>query len=149
MPQIDTPAMSVVAWPHGADFVICFAGGSHAAAIEQGGAAEAWVRAQWRDLFGARAQAAFRSGAVVTRWASDPLFGGSYAYAKPGCAGARGVLGTPLAGNRLVFAGEATRTDGLAGTVGGAFLAGEEAAAMVAGLPDVDDSPPPEPKASQ
>ena len=132
VPHIDSPAMSVVAWPHGADHVICFAGGSHAAAIEQGNAAEAWVREQWRDLFGARADAAFRPGAVVTRWATDPLFGGSYAYAKPGCAGARAVLGTPLAGNRLIFAGEATRTDGLAGTVGGAFLAGEEAAAMVA-----------------
>ena len=131
VPEIDAPAMSVVAWPHGADHVICFAGGSHAAAIERGDDAEAWVRDQWRALFGARADTAFRPGAVVTRWASDPLFGGSYAYARPGCAGARAVLGQPLAGGRLVFAGEATRTDGLAGTVGGAFLAGEAAAAAL------------------
>ena len=132
VPAIDAPAMSVVAWPHGADHVTCFAGGSHAAAIERGGDAEAWVRAQWRALFGARADAAFRPGAVVTRWASNPMFGGSYAYARPGCAGARAVLGAPLAGGRLVFAGEAVRTDGLAGTVGGAFLAGEDAAGSVA-----------------
>ncbi len=133
VPAIDTPAMSVVAWPHGADYVICFAGGSHAAAIERADEAEAWVRGQWRALFGPRADRAFRPGAVVTRWASDPLFRGSYAYAKPGSAGARAALGQPLGGGRLVFAGEATRTDGLAGTVGGAFLAGEEAAASVSG----------------
>ena len=131
VPAIDAPAMSVVAWPHGGEHVTCFAGGQHAAAIERGDEAEAWVREQWRALFGARADAAFRPGAVVTRWASDELFGGSYAYARPGCAGARAVLGQPLAGGRLVFAGEATRTDGLAGTVGGAFLAGEQAARAV------------------
>ena len=128
---IDVPAMSVVAWPHGAGYVTCFAGGSHAAEIERGDEAEAWVREQWRALFGTRADAAFLTGAVVTRWASDPLFDGSYAYARPGCAGSRAVLGTPLADGRVVFAGEATRTDGLAGTVGGAFLAGEEAAEAV------------------
>ena len=128
VPAVDAPAMSVVAWPHGAEHVICFAGGSHAAEMERGDAAEAWVRGQWRALFGARADAAFRPGAVVTRWASDPLFGGSYAYARPGHAEARAVLAQPLAGGRLVFAGEATRTDGLAGTVGGAYLAGQEAA---------------------
>ncbi len=131
VPAIDAPAMSVVAWPHGGEHVTCFAGGQHAAAIERGDDAEAWVREQWRALFGARADAAFRPGAVVTRWESDPLFGGSYAYARPGCAGARDALGQPLAGGRLVFAGEATRTDGLAGTVGGAFLAGEDAARAV------------------
>ena len=130
VPAIDAPAMSVVAWPHGADHVICFAGGSHAAAIERADEAQAWVREQWRALFGARADTCFRPGAVVTRWASDPLFDGSYAYARPGCAGARATLAQPLAGGRLVFAGEATRTDGLAGTVGGAFLAGEDAATL-------------------
>ncbi len=128
VPAVDTPAMSVVAWAHGSEHVTCFAGGSHAAEIERGDEAEAWVRGQWRALFGARADAAFRPGAVVTRWASDPLFGGSYAYALPGHVGARAALGRPLAGGRLVFAGEATRTDGLAGTVGGAYLSGQEAA---------------------
>jgi len=41
------------------------------------------------------------------------------------------VLGVPLADGRLVFAGEAVCTDGLAGTVGGAFLSGERAAGLV------------------
>ena len=131
VPAEGVPTMSAIAWPHGTDHVLCFAGGSHAAATELGEDAEAWVRGQWRALFGARADAAFMPGAVVTRWASDPLFGGSYAYARPGCAGARAVLGRALANGRLVFAGEAVRTDGLAGTVGGAFLAGVGAAGSV------------------
>jgi monoamine oxidase len=62
---------------------------------------------------------------------TDPLACGAYAYARPGCADARRTLGAPIAGGRLVFAGEATRVDGLAGTVGGAFLAGREAAAAI------------------
>ena len=125
---IDAPAMTMVAWPHGRDHAICFLGGSHAACLERRGEAEAFVRDQLRALWGARAEAAFRPGAVVTQWAADPWARGAYCYARPGCAGARAVLGTPLAGGRLVFAGEAVRTDGLAGTVGGAFLAGESAA---------------------
>jgi monoamine oxidase len=129
---IDAPTMASVVWPYGADHAICFLGGSHAAAMEAPGAAEDYVRGQWRALFGARADAAFRPGAVVTQWGQDPWALGSYAYAVPGQAGARAVLGQPLAGGRLIFAGEATRTDGLAGTVGGAFLAGEDAAAAVA-----------------
>lgn len=131
VPTIDAPALTMVAWPHGQDHVICFTGGSHAAALERQDGLEAFARGQLHDLFGARVDQAFRAGAVVTAWASDPWTRGSYAYARPGCAGARQVLGTPLAGGRLVFAGEATRTDGLAGTVGGAFLAGEAAAALV------------------
>ena len=131
VPAIDAPALTMVAWPHGQDHVICFTGGSHAAALERQGGLEAFARGQLRDLFGSRADQAFRAGAVVTGWASDPWTRGSYAYARPGCAAARAVLGTPLADGRLVFAGEATRTDGLAGTVGGAFLAGKQAAASV------------------
>ncbi len=127
---IDDPAMTFIAWPHGADHMIGFVGGSVAAALERTGA-EAFARAQLRNLFGAGAEAAFQPGAVVTRWASDPFTRGSYAYARPGQAGARAVLAQPLAGGRLVFAGEATRTDGLAGTVGGAYLSGVEAVRTV------------------
>ena len=129
--HIDDPAMTFIAWPHGQDHLIGFMGGSVAASLDQEGGAEAHARAQLRSLFGAGVEAAFTSGAVVTRWASDPFTRGSYAYARPGHAGARGVLAQPLAGGRLVFAGEATRTDGLAGTVGGAYLSGIEAAATV------------------
>lgn len=136
VPAIDDPAMTMLAWPHGRDHVVCFVGGDRARELGTAGGTEAFVRGQLRALFGARADAAFRPGAVVTRWESDPHAFGAYAYARPGQAGARAVLGTPLAGGRLVFAGEATRTDGLAGTVGGAFLAGEDAARTVqASLP--------------
>ena len=125
---IDAPTISLIAWPHGRDHVICFAGGSHSGALEQDGGLEPFARAQLRALFGARADDCFGPGAVTTAWASDPWALGAYAFARPGCADARGVLGTPLGDARLIFAGEATRTDGLAGTVGGAFLAGEAAA---------------------
>jgi monoamine oxidase len=131
VPAIDDPRMTTIAWAQGADWVTCFHGGSHAATLEAGEEAEAWVRGQWREMFGTRADAAFRPGAVVTRWMTDSLACGAYAYARPGCADARRTLGAPIAGGRLVFAGEATRVDGLAGTVGGAFLAGREAAAAI------------------
>ena len=134
VPAVDAPAMTTVAWPHGQDHIICFHGGSHSAELDRAGAAEAFARDQLRAMFGAGADAAFRPGAVVTRWASDPWFRGSYAYARPGHSGARAMLGTPLLDGRLVFAGEATRTDGLAGTVGGAYLAGMQAAESVAAM---------------
>ena len=124
-------AMTFIAWPHGHDHVIGFMGGSEAAALDHANAAEAIAREQWCALFGSRAGGVFQPGAVVTRWASDRWTLGSYAYARPGHAGARAVLGQPLSGGRLVFAGEATQTNGLAGTVGGAFLSGERAAAQV------------------
>ena len=133
VPAIDDPAMTFICWPHGMDHVIGFMGGSAAAELDSEGGAEVLdhARNQVRHVFGGDAMRAFRPEAVVTRWASDPLALGSYAYALPNGAGARAVLGTPLAGGRLVFAGEAVRTDGLAGTVGGAFLAGQDAAASV------------------
>ena len=132
VPTLDAPAMTTVAWPHGQDHVICFHGGSQAAELERVGQTEAFARGQLRAMFGLRAESAFRPGAVVTKWASDPWARGSYAYARPGHAGARGILGQPLAGGQLIFAGEATQTDGLAGTVGGAFLSGQQAALAVA-----------------
>ena len=126
---VTAPVMTFIAWPHGQDHVIGFMGGSAAAALEHDGAAEDHARSQWRAMFGS--DAVFAPGAVVTRWATSPYTLGSYAYARPGQSGARGVLAQPLADGLLVFAGEATRTDGLAGTVGGAYLSGEHAADLV------------------
>ncbi len=128
---VDDPAMTFIAWPHGADHVIGFMGGSAAEAMDRDGGAVEHARQQLAGMLGHDGLKAFRPEAVATRWASDRLALGSYAYAVPGGAGARAILGEPLAGGRLVFAGEAVRTDGLAGTVGGAFLAGEAAAAVV------------------
>jgi monoamine oxidase len=129
------PSMSFLAWPYGAAHIVGFIGGPAAAALSREGpaAVEAFARAQLSDLLGHGADAALGAG-VVADWARDPLHRGAYAYAKPGHAGARAALGTPLGGGRLVFAGEACRTDGLAGTVGGAWLDGERAGAVVAGL---------------
>jgi len=124
---IDDPAMMFIAWPHGQGHMIGLVGGSAAWGLADGGA-EAFARDQLRGVFGSRADTVFASPAVVTGWGRDPFTRGAYAYARPGRAGARAALGTPVDG-RLIFAGEATRTDGLAGTVAGAALAGQDAAA--------------------
>lgn len=41
------------------------------------------------------------------------------------------MLADAFMGERLLFAGEACRMDGLAGTVGGAWLSGRDAAARL------------------
>lgn len=129
--RIDDPAMTFIAWPHGQDHLIGFMGGGNAAALDRRDAAAEFARSQLRSLFGGRADAVFTRDAVVTRWASNALTRGSYAYARPGQAGARAVLAHPLRDGALLFAGEATRSDGLAGTVAGAYLSGVEAADSV------------------
>ena len=120
------PAMFFLAWPDGQDHLLGFVGGPAAWELSRAGpaATEAFARAELRRLLGA--EAAF-AGAVVTGWGGNPAFAGAYAYARPGCAGARAAMDAPLA-ERLWFAGEAWCSDGLAGTVGGAFRSGEAAA---------------------
>jgi monoamine oxidase len=127
------PAISFFAWPFGANHVVGFIGGPPAWALAGVGAAGTidFARTRLREMLGADAERHVTGGAVST-WGTDPNFLGAYAYARPGSAGARAVLGTPLAGGRLILAGEAVRTDGLAGTVGGAWLAGVEAARSAA-----------------
>jgi monoamine oxidase len=117
------------AWSRGHDHVTGFIGGPAAWALAQEGEAAtmAFARERLRELFGSRADRAV-TPVLVTAWADDEWHRGAYAYARPGHVGARGILGTPLAGGRLIFAGEAVRTDGLAGTVGGAWLSGKAAA---------------------
>ena len=126
------PMMSLFCWPFGRPHIVGFVGGPGAWALarEGDGAVEAFARAQLRELLGNRADAGLAK-ATVSNWAGNPAFLGSYAYATPGNAGARGVLADPLGGGRLVFAGEAACTDGLAGTVGGACLSGQRAASTV------------------
>jgi monoamine oxidase len=70
---------------------------------------------------------------LITRWASDPLAGGSYSYLPPGATEAdREALARPVAG-RLFFAGEATSVVYPA-TVHGALLSGRRAAAEIMDL---------------
>ena len=119
-----------VAWPDGMGHVIGFVGGRTAWALAvDPAAAEAFARCELRVMLGSAAQ--FAEGAVVTGWGTDPFTLGSYSYAPPGHAGMRRQLQEAFPAERLLFAGEACRTDGLAGTVGGAFLSGTEAAARL------------------
>jgi monoamine oxidase len=128
----DDPATVLLAWPLGADHLICFVGGRTAWALdrEKPAAAISFARDTLTALLGARASRAVAQDGVVTRWGGDPWIRGAYAYAVPGRADARAALAEPLADGRLIFAGEACH-EGLAGTVAGAFLSGEKAASTV------------------
>ncbi|MBC7636473.1 MAG: FAD-dependent oxidoreductase [Acetobacteraceae bacterium] len=127
------PAMSFHCWPNGHDYIAGFVGGPTAWALARAGedATRDFVRARFAEMLGPDA-AGNITRITVSGWGSDQLHRGAYCYARPGRAGARAALGAPLGGGRLIFAGEATRTDGLAGTVGGAWLAGVEAAGLAA-----------------
>lgn len=117
-------------WPQGQPIASAWIGGPLAVEVEREGpaAAEALVRAEIAARLGADAPRAFRPGALVSGWRADPWARGVYSHARVGAAGARAVLAAPLAGGRLCLAGEACHADGLAGTVGGAWLSGEAAA---------------------
>ncbi len=126
------PAMLLGVQPDGAPYVTGFLGGRHAwsfAGREAAALDEARERVE--AALGAEAAASLGAGGWASCWGSDPLFGGAYAYARPGHADARARLGEPFGGGRVVLAGEACRTDGLAGTVGGAMRDGERAAQAV------------------
>lgn len=113
------------AWPQGRSYVTGFVGGRLAWSLAgDDAAAAALAHEELASMLGAR----WDGPALVTGWGADPLHRGAYAYAGPGDAGQRAVLAGAFPGERLLFAGEACRTDGLAGTVGGAFLSGCEAA---------------------
>ncbi|HET6182547.1 MAG TPA: NAD(P)/FAD-dependent oxidoreductase [Acetobacteraceae bacterium] len=128
--QSGEPFMIFNCWPHGRDYVQGWIGASPAWELAQAGEAAVadFALAELRKLFGGRVDALFAGGArLVTRWDADPFVRGAYAYVPPGRAEARAALARPLAGGRLIFAGEACH-DGYAGTVGGAWLSGEAAA---------------------
>lgn len=123
--------MTFVAWPEGRPHVAGFMGGRLAWEVAgDAEAAEALAREELGRALGRDAIRGLVCGAV-TGWGTDVLSRGAYAYAGPGDAGARDVLEAAFVGERVVFAGEATRTDGLAGTVAGAYLSGRAAAARV------------------
>ncbi len=128
------PFMIFQCWPYGRDYVQGWIGGSPAWELARQGdaAVRDFALAELRSRFGDRADKLFENGAsIITHWDAEPWIRGAYCYATPGHAGARAVLGAPLADGHLVFAGEACHV-GLAGTLGGAFLSGEAAAAAVA-----------------
>lgn len=132
------PMMLLSVRPADAPYVSGFFGGRFAWSFsgrEEDALDEA--RSRLAETLGVAATDALGPGGFVSRWGSDPLFLGAYAYASPGRADARAALGRPIGDGRLVLAGEACRTDGLAGTVGGAMLDGERAArSLLAALGD-------------
>lgn len=122
-------------WPYGRSYVQGWIGGSAAweLAEEGDGAAGAFARAALRSIFGARVGRLFDAEpALVTHWEREPWIRGAYCYARPGHADARAMLAQPLADGLLLFAGEASH-QGLAGTLGGAWLAGVTAAQSILG----------------
>jgi monoamine oxidase len=126
--------MTFNAFPLGRGHLAGFVGGRRAWALADDPAGfEAFARAELGRMLGPQALADVRGAAAVSDWGTNPAFLGGYAYAGPGDADQRGVLADGFPGERLVFAGEATRTDGLAGTVGGAYLSGVAAAERLLG----------------
>jgi monoamine oxidase len=67
------------------------------------------------------------AGFFMHNWQSDPFARGAYSYVAVGGEGGREALQAPLA-DTLYFAGEATDTEGEAGTVAGALQSGIRAA---------------------
>jgi monoamine oxidase len=128
------PLMPFQCWPYGRDYVQGWIGGSTAWDLARAGDAAAvdFALSELRRIFGGRVDRLFSGGAhLVTRWDADPFVRGAYAYALPGFAGARAQLAGPLAGGRLLFAGEACNTP-YGGTLGGAWLSGVQAAERAA-----------------
>jgi monoamine oxidase len=121
-------------WPYGRDYVQGWIGGAVAWDLARAGDAAAvdFALAQLRAIFGGRVDALFAGGThLVTHWEADPFVRGAYSYVPVGDADARVLLGQPLGDGHLLFAGEACH-DGLAGTVAGAWLSGQQAANEVA-----------------
>ncbi len=122
-------SMTFSTWPLGRDYIAGFIGGRLAWEVAADPVAfEAQARAELTRMLGASAVAAIAPAALISDWGTNPAFLGGYAYAAPGDADQRHVLADAFPAERLIFAGEATRTDGLAGTIGGAYLSGIEAA---------------------
>ncbi|MBE7219329.1 MAG: FAD-dependent oxidoreductase [Caulobacteraceae bacterium] len=136
LPHRGAPAMLLTVNAARRPLATAYLGGRHALDLEPH---PADLLAEFRDRLAAAygfAAAATLPGpdpasGHVTAWSTDPRFAGAYAFARPGHADARAALGRPFAGGRVVIAGEACRADGLAGTVGGAFLDGHRAADAV------------------
>lgn len=126
-------SMTFNAWPQRRPYITGFMGGRLAWSLaDDPAAAIALARDELARVLGSR----LGDAAVVTCWGADALHRGAYAYAGPGDADQRAALADSFPAERLLFAGETCRSDGLAGTVGGAFLSGRDAAdrlAMLAG----------------
>ena len=128
------PTMGFQCWPYKRDYVQGWVGGPVAWELARAGEAAAvdFALGQLRALFGGRVDRLFGGGqTLVTRWDADPFVRGAYSFVRPGDADARIALAQPLADGRLLFAGEACH-NGMAGTVAGAWISGQDAARIAA-----------------
>jgi monoamine oxidase len=120
-------------WPFGRDYVQGWIGGGVSWDLARAGEAAVvdYAMSQLRDAFGSRVDRLFAGGGrLVTHWDADPWVRGAYCYAVPGAALARDRLGEPVGDGHLLFAGEACNVP-YAGTVAGAWISGQSAAAAV------------------
>jgi monoamine oxidase len=128
------PTMGFQCWPYKRDYVQGWVGGPVAWELARAGEAAAvdFALGQLRSVFGSRVDRLFAGGPyLVTHWDADPFVRGAYSFVRPGDADARTALARPLAEGRLLFAGEACH-NGMAGTVAGAWISGQDAARVVA-----------------
>ncbi|MHB8886927.1 MAG: flavin monoamine oxidase family protein [Methylovirgula sp.] len=120
--------------PFGRNLIEAYFGGQLAADLEIDGPAAfyAFAEDELSDLLGSSIKARLRPVAE-TAWGQDPYARGSYSYALPGHAEARGKLAEPV-DERIFFAGEACSKNSFS-TAHGAYLTGIEAAtAVLAGM---------------
>jgi monoamine oxidase len=128
------PTMGFQCWPYKRDYIQGWVGGPVAWELARAGEAAAvdFALGQLRSLFGGRVDRLFNGGThLVTRWDADPFVLGAYSFVRPGDADARMALAEPLADGHLLFAGEACH-NGMAGTLAGAWISGQDAARIVA-----------------
>ena len=120
-------------WPFNRDYVQGWIGGGIAWDLARAGEAAVvdHALAQLRAVFGSRVDRLFAGGGrLVTHWDADPFVQGAYCYAVPGQASARDRLAEPVGDGHLLFAGEACNVP-YAGTVAGAWISGQSAAAAI------------------
>ncbi|KXZ50742.1 hypothetical protein GPECTOR_15g427 [Gonium pectorale] len=126
---------NLAATPAELPVLICFNGGSIARNVEASMNDSAIVSRALAPLQRLLAPSGRRlpppAQALVTRWGADPWTRGAYSFIKAGArANARAAAFAPLAGGRLLFAGEHTHAD-YPSTVHGAYLSGLGAAEAV------------------
>ena len=126
--------------PFGRNLIEAYFGGQLAADLEIEGPAafHAFAEDELADLLGSSIKARLRPVAE-TAWGRDPLARGSYSYALPGHAEARGQLAEPIE-DRIFFAGEACSKTSFS-TAHGAYLTGMAAADAILAGPAVLAAP--------
>ena len=128
------PTMGFQCWPYKRDYIQGWVGGPAAWDLAREGEAAAvdFALGQLRAVLGSRVDRVFAGGThLVTHWEADPWVRGAYSFVRTGDANARVALAQPVGDGRLLFAGEACH-DGMAGTLAGAWISGQDAARLAA-----------------